>query len=169
MGHLSDQDLNGLRKNSAYFCRVERQRQQSNSIKTLDCTDPNVIAKEISAFYQNLYSSSFSMTDSNFLLNKIKDFIPIIDREYREESDKDFTMEELDKAVMHLKPDKSPGPDGVTANFYRHFWDLLKNVLFQVSGEATTDLSLPTSMKQSIITLIPKPGKDNKILDNFLY
>ncbi len=37
---------------------------------------------------------------------------------------KEFTIEEL-------KLDKSPGPDGLTANFYRHFWDSLRNFLFQ--------------------------------------
>lgn len=48
----------------------KKKQQKRNSIKTLtidgaDCTDPKLIAKEISALYQNLYSSSFSVTDSN--------------------------------------------------------------------------------------------------------
>lgn len=126
-----------------------------------------MIAKEISAFYQNLYSSSFSTTDSKSFLSKIKDFIPHIDSGFKEECEKDFTMEELDKAVMCLKLDKSPGPDGLTASFYRHFWGLLRKVLFQVFREATSNLSLPISMKQGIITLIQKPGKDSKLLDNY--
>lgn len=32
--------------------------------------------------------------------------------------------------------------------------------------EATDNLTFPSTMKQGIITLIPKPGKDPKILDN---
>lgn len=32
--------------------------------------------------------------------------------------------------------------------------------------EATDSLTFPSIMKQGIITLIPKPGKDPKILDN---
>lgn len=72
-------------------------------------------------------------------------------------------MDELDKAVMPLKFDKSPGADGLTANFYRHFWGLLGNPLSQVFREATTNSSLPTVMKQGMIILIPKPGKDSKI------
>ncbi len=159
-------------KNSAYFCRLEKRRQSRNSIKILtindaDCSDPKLIAKEVSAFYQNLYSSSFSVVDSDSFLNGIKDFIPRIDSDFKEECEKLFTMEELDKAVMCLKLDKSPGPDGLTANFYRHFWGLLRNFLFQVFREAIITSSLPVSMKQGIITLIPKPGKDSKLLDNY--
>jgi len=33
--------------------------------------------------------------------------------------------------------------------------------------EATESLTFPLSMKQGVITLIPKPDKDPKILDNF--
>lgn len=67
-------------------------------INSKKCTDPSLIAKEISAFYQNLYSSSYSVEDSDFLWDKFKEFIPHIDNDFREECDKDFTMDELDKA-----------------------------------------------------------------------
>jgi len=33
--------------------------------------------------------------------------------------------------------------------------------------EATESLTFPLSMKQEVITLIPKPDKDPKLLDNF--
>jgi len=67
-----------------------------------------------------------------------------------------------------LALDKSPGCDGLTANFYKHFWDLLKDPFFLLMlKEATESLTFPLSMKQGVITLIPKPDKDPKILDNF--
>jgi len=50
--------------------------------------------------------------------------------------DADLTIEDLDSAVMCLSLDKSPGPDGMTANFYRHFLDLLREFLFAVCGFA---------------------------------
>lgn len=36
-------------------------------------------------------------------VGKIKEFIPHIDNDFREERDKEFTMDELDKAVIRLK------------------------------------------------------------------
>lgn len=33
--------------------------------------------------------------------------------------------EELRAAVMDMKLGKAPGPDGITLEFYRHYWDLI--------------------------------------------
>lgn len=80
--------------------------------------------------------------------------------------DAELIIEELDSAVMCLSLDKSPGPDGITSNFYRHFWALLREFLFAAFQEMTKTLVLPSSMRQGLITLIPKPGKDCRLLDN---
>jgi hypothetical protein len=34
----------------------------------------------------------------------------------------DFSMEEVRKAVFQMEHNKSPGPDGFFAEFYKHFW-----------------------------------------------
>lgn len=81
--------------------------------------------------------------------------------------DADITSEELDKAVDSLSLDKSPGCDGFTANFYKHCGVLLKDPFLFMLKEATESMTFPPTMKQGIITLIPKPDKDPKILDNF--
>lgn len=72
-GPTSDQDLTGLKK----VKRIQPRPQQKNSIKTLmingvECSDPIIMAKEISAFYQNLYSSSFSVNDSDCFFGESK-------------------------------------------------------------------------------------------------
>uniref|UniRef100_A0A1A8L6V8 Reverse transcriptase domain-containing protein n=1 Tax=Nothobranchius pienaari TaxID=704102 RepID=A0A1A8L6V8_9TELE len=158
-------------KSTAYFCQLERRRQERNSIKTLliqnqICTDPTLITKELTSFYSKLYSAAFSETDSNFFFDHIKKFIPNIDDDFAELCDADITMLELDNAVKNLAVNKSPGCDGLTSNFYRHFWDLLKNPFILMLNEATDTLYFPPTMKQGLITLIPKPGKDSKIIDN---
>uniref|UniRef100_A0A1A8EWE2 Reverse transcriptase domain-containing protein n=1 Tax=Nothobranchius korthausae TaxID=1143690 RepID=A0A1A8EWE2_9TELE len=158
-------------KSTAYFCQLERRRQERNSIKTLliqnqICTDPALITKELTSFYSKLYSAAFSETDSNLFFDHIKNFIPSIDDDFAELCDADITMLELDNAVKNLSLNKSPGCDGLTSNFYRHFWDLLKNPFILMLTEATDTLYFPPTMKQGLITLIPKPGKDSKIIDN---
>lgn len=129
------------------------------------CTDPTLITKELTSFYSKLYSSAFSAVDSDAFFNHIKDLIPCIEDDFAELCEADITIFELDKAVDNLSLNKSPGCDGLTSNFYRHFWDLLKNPFILMIKEATDNLSFPPTMKQGIITLIPKPGKD-WILDN---
>lgn len=65
-----------------------------------------------------------------------------------------------------MSSDRSPGPDGITSNFYKHFWEDLKHLLFQAINECINQKELMQTMKQGIIKLIPKPGKNKKILSN---
>lgn len=65
-----------------------------------------------------------------------------------------------------MASDRLPGPDGITSNFYKHFWEDLKHLLFQAINECINQKELMQTMKQGIIKLIPKPGKDKRILSN---
>lgn len=100
------------------------------------------------------------MLTPSFSISRI--LSPHIDDEFAELCDADLTLNELDKAVECLSLNKSP----LTTNFYKHFWDLLKDSFFLMLKEAIRHFTFPPSMKQGIITLIPKPGKDPKIIDN---
>lgn len=44
--------------------------------------------------------------------------------------DADISMLEVEKAMKCLSLDKSPGSDGLTSNFYRHFWENIKELFF---------------------------------------
>lgn len=52
----------------------------------------------------------------------IKNNIPSIDSVFKELCDSDLTLQELDAAIKQSKPGKSPGPDGLTTDFYNFFW-----------------------------------------------
>ena len=43
-------------------------------------------------------------------------------------------MHEATRAVKDLRPDKVPGPDGLTVEFYKCFWDLLGFKLVEVAN-----------------------------------
>ena len=158
-------------KNSAYFCRLEKARQQNNEIRTLlinndICQDQKKISNEILSFYSQLYASKFSATDALTFFDDIKCHIPEIDETLRDTCDAELRVQELDLVIQNIKLDKSPGVDGLTANFYRHFWEDISEFIFQTFLEILNSHTLTTSMKQGIIILIPKLGKDPTILDN---
>lgn len=159
-------------KNTAYFCRLEKARQEKSNLGTLlindiECSDPKTIAGEVFCFYSKLYSSNFSSEAAEAFFGKIKHNIPQITEDFKLICDAPLSYEELEKAMHCLTPDRSPGPDGLTANFYKHFWEDIKDILFHTLKETIANLSLPHTMRQGVIVLIPKPGKDNKILDNW--
>ncbi len=72
-------------------------------------------------------------------------------------------IEELDSAVQNLKLYKSPGPDGLTAHFYKLFWNDIRLLLCNAFIESIEDGSLGPTMNQGLITLIPKREKRYEI------
>lgn len=55
---------------------------------------------------------------------------------------------------------KSPGPDGLPAEFYKHFWDLLSPLFIRLTTDIKPTSSIPTHMNTAVISLLLKPNKD---------
>ena len=82
---------------------------------------------------------------------------PKLNQEEIENLNRLITSMEIETVIRNLPANKSPGPDGFTAEFYKKFREehLLK--LFQKIAE---EGKLPNSFYEATITLIPKPDKD---------
>ena len=63
-------------------------------------------------------------------------------------------MEEVKKAIKDPQAEKSQGDDGLLAESYKTFSDLLAPKLLEVFKDALERGSLPDSMQSAIITLI---------------
>lgn len=74
--------------------------------------------------------------------------------------DAPLTLNELTKALNKIPSNKSPGPDGLPAEFYRHSWDILSPLFNRVIIEIKTSSTIPIHMNTAAMTLLPKPNKD---------
>ena len=77
--------------------------------------------------------------------------------------DQPFLVEEFFDAMMTLKSNKVPGLDGITIEFYRKFWKLLKSYLVEMYRYSYETGTLPESVQQGLISLLPKKNKDTRM------
>ena len=89
--------------------------------------------------------------------------IPELNNEEQEQMEGIFTLEECKKILESFEDNKSPGEDGFTAEFYKHFFDLIGFDLTQSLNQAFEEGELSISQQRGVITLIPK--EDSDLLD----
>lgn len=79
---------------------------------------------------------------------------------------KPIELSELDNVIKNATKNTSPGPDGLTYNFYKKCYDILKDDLLALFNSYLTQGEYPPGLfSEGIITLIPKKG-DNRDLSN---
>ena len=71
------------------------------------------------------------------------------------------------KALQTFKNGKSPGNDGLTAEFYQAFWPTLGHLLVDSLNSSFEKGELANSQKQGIIRLIEKKNKDKRYVTNW--
>ena len=122
------------------------------------------ICNEFYKFYKNLYSKE--PTDEAAQQFTLSQFRATLTPEQSTQLEKPLTRSELRAALFALPTGKSPGSDGLPAAFYRTFWDLLGEDLFNVITYGLSTDTLPASLYKAIVTLIPKKG-DTRLVQNW--
>ena len=80
--------------------------------------------------------------------------------------DQELTEGEIFDAIMTLKPNKVPGLDGFTPDFYRKLFKYLKGRLMKMYQFSFDTGILPMSVQRGVISLIPKKLKDTRKICN---
>ena len=110
--------------NSKYFFTLAKSRYKSKTmgkICTADqkvITDMNQILEAQYHYYDKLYTKNSHVEFQVRNRTGVK-----ISMEQKDILDQPVSLEELHAAVKQFPADKTPGVDGLTAEFYVHFWD----------------------------------------------
>ncbi|KAJ0938354.1 putative RNA-directed DNA polymerase [Helianthus annuus] len=67
-----------------------------------------------------------------------------------------FTAEEIKAAVFECGDDRSPGPDGFNFRFFKHFWNLFEDDVFNIMAAFFVSGKVNLGCGSSFIALIPK-------------
>ena len=162
-------------KPSRYFCSLETKNYLCKTIKRLKNTDgsyltaQNEILDSISKYYTKLFKSTdktslhgphLSDILAQYAINKLK-------KNEADTLDGALTENELGNALRHMKHNKTPGIDGFPSEFYKVFWKHLKHCILKALNNSFQKGKLPLTLRQCIITCLPKKGKSRELIKNW--
>ena len=106
-----------------------------------------------------------SMEEMGKFLEKYN--FPKLNEEEIENLNRPITSTEIETVIRNLPANKSPGPDGFTAEFYQKFREELTLILLKLFQKISEEGKLPNSFYKATITLIPKPEINATIKENY--
>ena len=92
---------------------------------------------------------------------------PKLNQEEIEDLNRPITSKEIETVIRNLPGNKSPGPDGFTAELYQKFRQELTPVLHKLFQKIAEEGKLPNAFYETTITLISKPDKDATKKENY--
>ena len=78
-----------------------------------------------------------------------------------------LTIDECFKSLNSFGNNKSPGNDGLTAEFYKAFWNVVGDLMVCSLNYAYDHGELSNTQKQAIITLLEKKDRDKRDVSNW--
>ena len=153
--------INKMEKPLARLIKKQREKNQINKIRnengeiTIDNTEIQRIIKD----HQQLYANKVdNLEEMDKFLEKYN--FPKLNQEEIENVNRSITNTEIETVIRNLPVNKSPGPDGFTAEFYQKFIEELTPMLLKLFQKIAEEGKRPNSFYEASITLIPKPEKD---------
>lgn len=146
---------------SKYFLSLEKRNSIRNSVQSIQVnekvvSDKSEILEHFSENMRGKYRKNPSTVSScTYLRNNIEQKLSA---SQQSALDVPLSLNELNVALKKMKKGKTPGSNGFTADFFKHFWNFLGTFLFCAWLEKFNDCKNLNSHNESIITLIPKSG-----------
>lgn len=119
----------------------------------------------VSAFHRH-YTGLFGMSTPTADIDAVDNIInlmPVLGADERSLVDGPLLLCEIEHAIDTLKCGKTPGPDGIGAEFYKTYKDRLAPLLLRVFQNAFATHCLPPSFYKSHTALIPKSSDDDAL------
>ena len=161
------------KKNSKYFLHLEKRNFFRKKISKLklsngeETDDAETILEEEKTFDKNLYSTrNVNPNDSEFDIFFNNNLLTPLNEEQSKKCEGVLTEQECYQALKHMDNGKSPGSDGFTCEFYKFFWDYVKQNVVESINYGFEKRQLSICQRRGIITLVPKKDKPTNLLGN---
>nr|GMD42193.1 uncharacterized protein LOC109184888 [Ipomoea batatas] len=103
--------------------------------------------------FEDLFGSARARTTCNpvFLSNG-----PLFDSSQHDQLCKDVTNEEIKDALFAINDQKAPGPDGYSAAFFKHNWNVIGEDLIEAVREFFVSGQILKQINYTVVALVPK-------------
>ena len=157
-----DKPLARLIKKQREKNKINKIRNENGDIKT----ENTEIQRIIRDYYQELYANKMDNLDEMDKFLEKHNF-PELNQEEIEDLNRPNTSMEIETVIRNLPANKSPGPDGFTAEFYQKFREELISILLKPFQKIAEEGKLPNSFYEANITIIPKPDEEATKKENY--
>jgi len=155
-------------RNTSFFHVSTLVRRHRNKIRCLKdalgnwITDENEVKMHIKCGFEKLYSTEISLSPmSSFSCCFLSD-------ENCSSIGSMVTDEEVRASLWTLKPFKAPGPDGLRAGFFQHFWVEVGSSVCSEVKKVFDKGVVPKYLNETLITLVPK-CQNPELLSNYRF
>jgi len=114
---------------------------------------------------ENYFETLFTTSDPQVFDSALQEVPVLITEEMNKSLTKVISPEEVKRALFSLNPDKAPGPDGMTAFFYQHYWDLTGPDLIKLVQNFHSTGFFDERLNETNICLIPKTERPRKMAE----
>ena len=154
-------------RNTSFFHAVCKERRKRNRIGKLRKDDGSWVEgeEEKKTFIANYFLDLFRTRGdqvSQQILNAVE---AKVTEPMNDSLLKDFTADEVRRALDNIGDLKTPGPDGMSAIFYKKFWDIIGDqIVMEVLGVLNGG-PVPSEWNETTIVLIPKVNRPEQVKD----
>lgn len=160
---------------SKISCKLGPPRSKNDVISSLvteeglTITDPKDILSEERNFFSTLYSGSSGLSDLTDPedLGLSQEDIPTLSDTSKARLEEGYSPDELRAALNALNKGKCPGTDGLTPEFYSHFWGTISQPFCESLSYSLTNGLMSVGQRRGVISLIPKKGADRRFVRNW--
>ena len=158
-------------KPTKFFCNLENRNFVEKTMRKIKLSDGSFIVeqKEVLHHTGRFYSKLSENRDGNLdfeELSKILKNLKILQVNCPDLGTP-ITIEELGMVLKKCKHNKTPGMDGITSEFLKVFWIKLKYIITNAINFCFSKGLLSTTLRQCVITCIPKGNKDRSLIKNW--
>ena len=159
-------------RNTKYFLNLEKRHFKQGTISQLKIketdfvTSDKAILSECESFYKDLYTSKVNKDFASDFFQQANETV-LISHEEQNFCEGFLFEKECAEAVKNMDSNKTPGTDGLPAEFYKIFWKDISSLLVSALNYAFESGCLSITQRRGVIKLIPKKDAELYYIKNW--